>query len=142
MGLLAVAALTLALSGIATAGEIGSGGGGGGVVKPTVCNPVTGLTVKTDATTSDTGIGSLQAVYSVKPCVNGQALTVTTKVSEYYSPSVVVYEDAGATGGGKFTVFGIRTRVLYTVTVTAYDAATGAQAGTLSTTAVAVPKRI
>ncbi len=139
-GLLAATALTLALAGIASAGEVRTGGGGG--VKPSVCNPVSGLVVKTDTTTGETGLGSLQASYSVKPCVNGQTLTVTTKVSEYYTPSVVTYENPGAALSGKFSVFGIRTRVLYTVSVTAIDASTGSSAGTLSTVVAAIPKGV
>lgn len=140
--LAAVAALALALAGTASAREAASGGGGGGGGGAAVCNPVGSLTVKADATTSDTAVGSLQASYSVKPCVNGQALTVDTKVSEYYDRSVAVYDNPAAPLSGKFTVFGIRTRVLYIVTVTATDAATGAQAGTLSTVVSAVPKGV
>jgi len=139
--LLGASVLAVGLAGPASAKEIGSGGGGGGG-GTAACNPVANLTVKTDATTSDTAVGSIQASYSVKPCSNGQILTVETKVNEFYDPSVVVYDDPAAVLNGKFSVFGIRSRVLYTVSVTAFDAATGAQAGRLATTVAAVPKGV
>lgn len=139
VGAAVLAVGTLGTAATAGAKEIGSGGGGGGGGTPTVCNPVSSLSVRADATTSDTSVGSIQASYSVKPCTNGQVLTVDTHVNQYDDPSVVVYDDPAAVLSGKFAVFGIRSRVLYTVSVTAYDAATGVQAGRLATVVAAIP---
>ena len=132
-------ALLAALPGAAFAKEVGSGGGGGGTT--TTCSPISSLTVKADATTSDTGAGTVSVSYGVKACTNGQLLTARTQVAEYLDPSVVIYENPAAPLNGKFTV-GVRTRVTYVVTVTAYDAVTGLVAGVQKAYAAAVPKGV
>lgn len=123
--LLAVAG-TLALgsmAGVASAkGEVGSGGGGTGV--PVACNPVSSLTYKGDATTSDTALATVQVSYSVKPCVAGQVVTVDTQVALNANPPEVVYAQTDAPLSGKLTAV-VKPATSYIATVTVRDAATG-----------------
>ena len=125
--LLGTALLAGALAGPASAKEITSGGGGGGGTA--TCNPVTSLGAKGDARVGETGLASVDVNYSVKPCVDGQVLTVRTLMTESANPAVVVWDDPAAPLSGKFTVFGIRVGVSYRVTVYVTDAATGALVG-------------
>jgi hypothetical protein len=122
--LLAVAG-TLALgsmAGVASAkGEVGSGGGGTGV--PVACNPVSSLTYKGDATTSDTALATVQVTYSVKSCTK-DAVTVDTRVAETAVPANVVWEQADAPLSSKFTA-AVKVNTSYLATVTVRDAATG-----------------
>lgn len=134
------AALVGALPAAAFAKEIGSGGGTGGG-GTTVCSPISSLTVRADAKTSDVRVGTVQVSYGVKPCTNGQSLTVRTTVAEYLNPAVVVYDNPAAPLDGRFTV-GINIRVTYVITVAAYDAVTGALAGSQKAYAAAVPKPV
>lgn len=135
-------ALLLALvGGTAAAKEIGSGGGGGGG-GTAVCNPVSSLTVKADPRVGELGFANLDASYGVKPCTNGQAVTVHVSVYEYLDNSVVVYDDPAALLNGKFTVNGIRVRVTYVVKVEVFDAATGQLAGSQSAFVAAIPKGV
>jgi hypothetical protein len=142
---LGVAALAIAglAAGASAAGEIGTGGGGGGgggVVA--TCNPVTSLTAKGDPKVGELGFASIAVSYSVKPCTNGQSVTVANTVSEYLDPSVVIYSNPDAPLSGKFVANGVRLRVTYRVTIDVYDSSTGALVGTLSTFAAAVPKGV
>ena len=123
----------------ASAKEIGSGGGG--TTTPT-CNPVSSLTVRSDARAGETGLATIDVSYGVKPCDGKQVVTAATKVSEYLNPTVVAYQNPSAPLNGKFTVFGVRVRVTYKVTVSVYDAATGAFVGELSTYTAAIPKGV
>ena len=104
----------------ASAKEIGSGGGGGGGTA--TCNPVSSLTVKADPRVGELGFANIAVSYSVKPCVNGQIVTVANTVSEYAAPSVVVYSDPAAPLNGKFAVNGVRVRTTYKVTIDVLDA--------------------
>lgn len=124
-------------SGVASAKEIGSGGGG---TTSTTCNPVTSLGYRGDATTSDTGVGSITISYGVKPCTKGQTLVVDVKLYETANPAAVAYADPAAPLSGKFTVSGVRTNLSYSAKVTAYDATTGAVAGSSTIFAAAVRK--
>lgn len=133
-------AIAAAVPAVAYAKEIGSGTGGGGTT--TACSPISSLSVRADATTSDTGSGSIQVAYGVKACTNGQALSATTTVAEYLDPSVVFYNNPAAPLNGKFTLYGVRTRVTYVVTITAYDLATGAVAGSQKAYVAAIPKGV
>lgn len=125
-------------SGVASAKEIGSGGGGGGTT--TTCNPVSSLGYKGDATTSDTGVGSITISYGVKPCTKGQAVIVDVKLYESANPASVVYTNPSAPLSGKFTVSGVRTNFSYSAKVTVYDATTGAVTGSATIFAAAVRK--
>lgn len=137
------AVLALVVAGLAlAAGEPGSGGGGGGGGGTTTCNPVSSLVAKADPRTADLGFASLQVSYSVKPCVNGQIVSVTTHVAEYADPTQVVWDDPAAPLNGKFQINGIKLRVTYKITVDVTDVATGASAGSLSVYAAAIPKGV
>ena len=133
-------AIAAAAPAVVYAKEAGSGGGVGGGA--TACSPISSLSVRSDATTSDTGTGSIQVSYGVKACTNGQSLSVSTNVAEYLSPSTVVYDNPAAPLNGKFTVVGVRTRVTYVVTITAYDQRTGAVAGSQKAYTAAIPKGV
>ena len=119
------------------AAEIGTGGagGGGGVA---VCQPVTSLTVKGDGKVGETGLGSVQMGWGVKPCDASQAVTVTITIANY-TTKAVVYTDSNAVQNGKITV-AVASRQLYLCTVTVVDAATGAVIQTRSTTVSTTPK--
>ena len=139
--LLGLGLAAASFSGTAVAKEIGSGGTVGGV-GTAVCNPVTSLTVKSDPRVGELGFASIQTSYGVKPCTNGQAVTVEAKISEWANPSVVIYDDPNAPLNNKFVANGVRLRVTYQVTISVYDATTGALAGTLSAFTAAVPKGV
>ena len=128
--------------GVATvqAKEIGSGGGGGGTV--TTCSPVSSLSVKSDARVGELGFAAIDVSYGVKPCVAGQAVTVTTSVNEYSTPGVYAWLQLGAPLNGKFTVNGVKVRTTYQVTVTVVDAVTGAVVGSQSAYTAAIPKGV
>lgn len=132
-------ALAAAVPATAFAKEIGSGGTTTGGT--TTCSPITSLSVRADAKTSDLRVGTVQVSYGVKACTNGQALTVRTTVAEYLDPSVVVYDNPAAPLDGKFTV-GVNIRVTYVITIAAYDSVTGALAGSQKAYAAAVPKPV
>jgi len=134
---LGVTLLAGALAGPASAKEITSGGGGGGTV---TCSPISSLSAKGDARVGETGLASVDVNYSVKPCVDGQAVTVRVLMTESANPSVVVWDDAAAPQSGRFTVLGIRVGVSYRVTVSVTDAATGAVVGLQSIFAGAARK--
>ena len=134
------AALIAAAPATGFAKEIGSGGGGGGGTA--TCSPVSSLVVKADARAGETGLATIDVSYGVKPCINGQAVTASVSVSEYLNPAVVMYDNPTAPLNGKFTVFGVRVRVTYKVTVTVIDVATGAVAGTQSAFVAAIPKGV
>lgn len=142
LGAVALTAMVLvgSASGTVSAKEIGSGGGGGGGGGTTTCNPVRSLGYKGDATTSDTGVGSITISYGVKACTKGQAVIVDVKLYESADPAAVAYADPTAPASGRFTVSGVRTNHSYTAKVTVYDAATGASAGSATIFAAAVRK--
>lgn len=132
--------LVLALGNPASAKEVGSGGGG--VTAPAACSPVSRLTAKSDPRAGETGFATSDVSYGVKPCTNGQAVTVAVSVYETLNPASVVYSDPAAALNGKFTVVGIKARTSYTVKVVVTDAATGAVAGTGTITTAAIPKGV
>lgn len=127
-------------SGVASAKEIGSGGGGGGGGGSTTCNPVTRLGYKGDATTSDTAVGSIAIDYAVKPCTNGQAVTVDVRLYESANPTAIAYDNPASPLSGKPTVSGVKVNTSYIAKVTVYDASTGAVAGSSQIFAAAVRK--
>ena len=135
----ATAGLVLATAvGTASAKEVTSGG----TPVPTTCNPVSSLSYKGDATTSDTGAASIQVSYGVKPCVNGQVVTVDTQLYLNATHATVYYDDSAAPLSGRFTVFGVTANTSYIAKVTVYDAATGAVLGSKQIFAAAVYKGV
>ena len=127
------------MAGTAGAKEVASGGGTGGTVTP-ACSPISNLTVKSDPRVGETGLALTQVDYGVKACTNGQALTVRTTVAEY-ATGALAYDNPNASLTGRFSA-AIKIRTTYVVTVTAYDAATGAVAGSQSAWTAAVPKGV
>jgi hypothetical protein len=135
------AGLALATAvGTASAKEVTSGGTP--VPTTTTCNPVTSLSYKGDATTSDTGAASIQVSYGVKPCDKAQVVTVDTQLFRNGSPAEVHYDDTDAPLSGRFTVFGVTANTSYIAKVTVYDAATGAVLGSKQIFAAAVYKGV
>lgn len=126
-----------AFAGTASAKEIGSGGG---TVTTTTCNPVTSLSYKGDATTSDTAAATVQVNYGVKSCTKSP-VTATVTMFQSAVPSNIIYQDLNAPLSGKFTV-GVTARVSYQVRVDVYDAATGVRVGGQTIFAAAVPKGV
>lgn len=126
----------------ASAKETASGGAPatGGV--SAACQPVTSLTAKGDPRVGELATSSISVSYGVKPCVNGQAVSVAVSVSEYLDPTAVVYANANAPQNGKFVAFGVKVRTSYVVTVAVYDAATSELVGQLSVYAAAIPKGV
>ena len=116
----------------------------GGTVTPVApaCQPVTSLTAKGDPKVAETGLASIAVTYGVKPCVNGQAVTVAVTVAEYADRTAVIWDDQNAPVNGKFTAFGVKLRTSYIITVAVYDAATSELVGQLSAFAAAVPKGV
>ena len=135
----AVAATMLALvAPAATAKETTSGGGG--TTTTTTCSPVSSLKAQGDPSNGELGMATIDVDYSVKPCSSKQVVTVETTVAEYFDPSAVVWDDPAAPESGKFTVYGVKLRTTYVVTVTVLDAATGAVVGSATKSAAATPK--
>ncbi len=120
----------------ALGGEVGTGGGGGGVTAG--CQPVTSLTAKGDSKIGETGLASVQLGWAVKPCTAGQAVRVVTTITKW-STKEVVYSDENAPLNSKITAF-VAVRNTYQCTVTVIDVATGAVEGTSTVYASTVPK--
>jgi hypothetical protein len=123
-GLLA-ATLTGGLAGTASAKEIGTGG----TVTPTApaCSPVTSLGYKGDATTSETGLATVQVNYGVKAC-DKDPVVVDVEMFETANPAAVVWSDPNAPLAGKFTAV-VRPALSYQVVVTVTNANTGVLEG-------------
>ena len=137
--LLGAGLLVSAWGGVASAKEIGSGGGGG--TATATCSPVSSLTARSDARAGETGLATIDVSYGVKSCTKA-AVTASVTVAEYANPAAVVYDNPTAALNGKFTVFGVKVRTTYKVTVSVYDAATGASVGSSSVYAAAIPKGV
>ena len=127
--------LLVGVAGVATAKEIGSGGG---TVTSTACNPVNSVTAKGDARVGETGLATVQFGWSVSPCDKGQAVTVVATVSDSLSKQVY-YADIDAGLGGKVVVV-VPSRRGYACTVAVYDATTGVLLGTQTAYASTTPK--
>lgn len=130
-----------AMSGVASAKEIGSGTGGGGG-GTTTCNPVSSLGYRGDATTSDTGAASIQINWSVKPCTNGQAVIVDVQLYRNNADATVYDDNPDSPLSGKATVFGVTANTSYIAKVTVFDAVTGANVGSKQIFAAAVYKGV
>jgi hypothetical protein len=61
-------------------------------------------------------------------------------VAESFDAAAVVWNDPQAPLSGKFTVYGVKLRTTYKVTVTVRDAGTGALVGSASVSASATPR--
>src|SRR4051812_22546166 len=105
-------------------------------VSPTATAPTTtGCAVKSfkhDSVTGvgDTGLSSVSADYSMRPCDSKQAITVEVKVAEEFNPTNVLYDDTSAPESGEVSVLGVKLDTYYRITITARDARTGATVGT------------
>jgi hypothetical protein len=78
----------------------------------------------------DTGLSSVSADYSMRPCDSKQAIAVEVKVAEEFNPANVLYDDTAAPESGKVTISGIQLETWYRITITARDAVTGTTVGT------------
>jgi hypothetical protein len=132
---LGVVVLLGAFAGTASAKEIGSGGG---TTTSTACNPVSSLSYKGDANTSETGIATVKVTYGVKSCTK-DAVRASVTMFLSATPSEVVYADPAAPLSGKFTV-GVKVATSYQVRVDVHDVATGNLVGTKTIFAAAVRK--
>ncbi|MFN8016562.1 MAG: hypothetical protein U0P45_00400 [Acidimicrobiales bacterium] len=135
--LLGATVLVGTFAGTASAKEVGSGGG---TVTTTACSPVTSLSYKGDATTSDTGVATVQVNYGVKSCTK-DPVTAAVTMFQSTNPTNILYSNPTAPLSGKFTV-GVTARVSYQVRVDVYDAATGVRVGGQTIFAAAVPKGV
>jgi hypothetical protein len=128
-----VAAATISLAGPASAKEKAANS----IVtfSSSVPAPTSGCAVKSfkhDSVTGvgDTGLSSVSADYSMRPCDSKQAIAVEVKVAEEFNPANVLYDDTAAPESGKVTISGIQLETWYRITITARDAVTGATVGT------------
>lgn len=137
--LIAAGVLSLGLAGVASAKEITSGGGGG--TATTACNPVSSLTYKGDATTSDTGFATIQIDWSAKSCTSA-AVTAEVTMFESANPANVVYSDPNAPLSGRVTVGGVLRNHSYQARVDVFDAATHTLQGSKTIFVAAVYKGV
>lgn len=135
--LLGAAVLVGGFAGTASAKEIGSGGG---TTTTTACSPVTSLSYKGDATTSDTGAATVQVSYGVKSCTKAP-VTASLTIFQSAVPSNVVYADPNAPLSGKVTV-GVIANTSYQARVDVFDAATGTKVGSQTIFVAAVRKGV
>ena len=94
-----------------------------------------------DATTGDTNLSTVQVSYSVKPCSNGQTVTVDTQVALLADQTQKVYEQTGAALSGRFTTV-VVANTSYLATVTVHDADTGDLVGSSTIFVAALRKRV
>lgn len=135
-----LAGVASAKGGVGGGGGAAGGGGGGGGTSAT-CDPVSSLTYKGDATTGDTNLSTVQVSYSVKPCSNGQTVTVDTQVALLADQTQKVYEQTGAALSGRFTTV-VVANTSYLATVTVHDADTGDLVGSSTIFVAALRKRV
>ena len=133
-----VAAATLSVAGPASAKEAS----GTVTFSSPVPAPTSGCAVKSfkhDSVTGvgDTGLSSVSADYSMKPCDSTSAITVEVEVAEEFTPANVMYDDTAAAESGKVTVLGVQLETWYRITITARDARTGATVGTATALEIA-----
>jgi hypothetical protein len=128
-----VAAAVVSFAGPASAK--GAAAGTVTFISPTATTPTTtGCAVKSFKHSSvtgvgDTGLSSISADYSVKPCDSKQTITVEVKVAAEFDPANVLRDDTAAPEIGKFTVLGVELETWYRITITVRDASTGATVG-------------
>ena len=142
----AVAAAGIGLVVVSTSGVASAKGTGVDPVVPVVpapkvCNPVTALSYKGDATTGETGTATITVTYAVKAC-DKNPVRVDARLFLTADPSAVAYENADAALSGKFTAVGVRPATSYQAKVTVYDATTGAVEGSQTIYAAANYKRV
>ena len=129
-------ALTAAV-GTASAKEVTSGGTP--ATPAGACNPVSSLSYKGDATTSDTGVGTVRVSYGVKSC-DGAAVTARLAVVLSANLSVSAYDDAVPLSGKVTAV--VTRNTSYIAKVDVFDAASGALVGSRQIYVAAVYKGV
>lgn len=120
-----------------SAKEIGSGAGGG----TTTCLPVTSFVVKGDFRAGETGLSSIDATYSVKPCVSGQTARVLVELIKFDTKAILDSVD-NMPLNGKYHYQSTGMYGVYTVKLTVFDAVTGDVLQTTSFSVSLVPKRV
>lgn len=118
--------------------EIGSGAAGGGTSS---CLPVTSFVVKGDYRAGETGLSSIGAAYTVKPCTNGQAVRVLIEVIKFDTKAVLEAVD-NMPLNGKYHYQGTGMYGVYTVKMTVIEVTTGATLQTTSFSVSLVPKKV
>ena len=125
------------LSNTKSAKEVGSGAGGG---TPT-CLPVTSFIVKGDYRAGETGLSSIDATYSVKPCVSGQTARVLVELIKFDTKAILDSVD-NMPLNGKYHYQSTGMYGVYTVKMTVFDAVTGGVLQTTSFSVSLVPKKV
>lgn len=128
---------TTQLSNTKSAKEVGSGAGGG---TPT-CLPVTSFIVKGDYRAGETGLSSIDATYSVKPCVSGQTARVLVELIKFDTKAILDSVD-NMPLNGKYHYQSTGMYGVYTVKMTVFDAVTGGVLQTTSFSVALVPKKV
>jgi len=134
--LVVAAFLSLSFMGTSNAKELESGGGTG--VVTTTCSPISSFTAKGDGKVGETGLGSVDMNWSVKPCIKNQNVTVQAQVINWNTKEVV-YADDAALLSGKVSLL-VKNRTPYQTKVTVYDSVTGAVLATPSQVVGTTPK--
>jgi hypothetical protein len=120
-----------------SAREIGSGTGGG----TTACLPIASFVVKGDYRAGETGLSSIDAAYTVKPCTNGQVVRVLVELIKFDTKAVLDAVD-NMPLNGKYHYQNTGMYGVYTVKMTVFDVATGATLQTTSFSVSMVPKKV
>lgn len=113
----------LITSGLEERKEITSGGGGGG--GGSVCTPISSFTVKGDYRAGETGTSTIDVNYSIKPCINGQVLSVRSEIYKWDTKQIVYFEE-NTPLSRKYTFRQAGLYGLYGIKLYVYDATTGA----------------
>lgn len=127
----------LSISGLEERREITSGGGGGG----SVCSPISSFNVKGDYRAGETGTSTIDVNYSIKPCINGQLLSVKSEVLDWDTKEVL-YTESNTPLSWKYTFRQSGLYGLYTVKLYVYDVTTGTLVATQSISVSLVSKGV
>lgn len=129
----------LSISGLEERREITSGGGGGG--GGSVCSPISSFNVKGDYRAGETGTSTIDVNYSIKPCINGQLLSVKSEVLDWDTKEVL-YTESNTPLSWKYTFRQSGLYGLYTVKLYVYDVTTGTLVATQSISVSLVSKGV
>ena len=129
----------LSISGLEERREITSGGGGGG--GGSVCSPISSFNVKGDYRAGETGTSTIDVNYSIKPCINGQLLSVKSEVLDWDTKEVL-YTESNTPLSWKYTFRPSGLYGLYTVKLYVYDVTTGTLVATQSISVSLVSKGV
>lgn len=129
----------LSISGLEERREITSGGGGGG--GGSVCSPISSFNVKGDYRAGETGTSTINVNYSIKPCINGQLLSVKSEVLDWDTKEVL-YTESNTPLSWKYTFRQSGLYGLYTVKLYVYDVTTGTLVATQSISVSLVSKGV